>query len=99
MLGAGADPTYGLVVPDDGDIIIIDVDGAEWKAKIAALKAKYGDLPKTKTTKTPSGGLHIFYRWPEGVPMPSGDDFHGFVCRYPWRGYVVGPGSQINGKA
>lgn len=97
MLSAGSEPNYGLIVPDDGRIVIIDVDGSDWKAKIDGLKASYGLLPATKTTRTPSGGLHLFYFWPDGVPIPAGDDFHGFVARYPGRGYVVGPGSAING--
>ena len=97
MLSAGSDPNYGIVAPEGSDIITIDVDGADWRERMGALTATYGKLPATKTTRTPSGGLHLFYRWPAGVPLPDGDDFHGFVCRYPWRGYVVGPGSAING--
>ena len=47
-----------------------DVDGEDWKSKIADLKAQYGPLPPTKTTRSPSGGLHVFYRWPKGIPGP-----------------------------
>jgi hypothetical protein len=98
MMSAGSEPNYGIVWPEGGDVFIIDVDGSDWRERIANLKATYGALPPTKTTRTPSGGLHLFYRWPAGAPMPDGNDFHGFVVRYPWKGYVVGPQSRINGK-
>jgi len=99
MLSAGSNPNYGLVWPDGDDIVVVlDVDGADWQARIAELKAKYGPLPATKTTKTPSGGLHLFYRWPKGIPIPDTNHLHGFVIRFPMKGYVVGPLSAINGK-
>lgn len=99
MLGAGSNPNYGICWPDGSDVVVIlDVDGDDWKERIAVLKAEYGPLPPTKTTKTPSGGLHLFYRWPVGVPIPDTNTLHGFVARFPMKGYVVGPGSAINGK-
>ena len=99
MLSAGSEPNYGLVWPVGDDVVIVlDVDGADWKARIDGPEGHYGPLPPTKTTRTPSGGLHLFYRWPVGVPVPDGNTLHGFVVRFPMKGYVVGPGSQINGK-
>jgi hypothetical protein len=101
MLSAASEPNYGIVWPLDspkGVVFEWDVDGSDWKARIDALKAEYGPLPPTKTTRSPSGGLHVFYRWPDGIPVPDGNHLHGFVVRWPWKGYVVGPGSRINGK-
>jgi hypothetical protein len=100
MLSAASMPNYGVVWPKNapGVVLIWDVDGDGWQAKIEALKATYGPLPKTKTTRTPSGGLHLFYTWPINVPIPDGDHLHGFVVRWPWKGIAVGPGSRINGS-
>ena len=100
MLSHDSNPNYGIVWPEDcpdGIVFEWDVDGKDWKTQIEALKTQFGPLPKTKTTRSPSGGLHVFYKWPDGVPVPEGNHFHGFVVRWPWRGYVVGPGSRING--
>jgi len=99
MMSVSSEPNYGLVWPDGGDVVVIlDVDGHHWKDVVKDLKAEYGLLPKTKTTHTPSGGLHLFYRWPTGVPVPDTNHLHGFVARFPNKGYVVGVGSAINGK-
>jgi hypothetical protein len=99
LMSAGSEPNYGLVWPEGGDIVVtLDVDGADWHERIDVLKGEYGPLPPTKTTRTPSGGLHLFYRWPTGVPVPETNHLHGFVARFPMAGYVVGPLSRINGK-
>jgi uncharacterized membrane protein (UPF0136 family) len=100
MLSAASEPNYGIVWPEGAEDVVFewDVDGEDWQTRIRALKAEYGDLPATKTTRSPSGGLHVFYKWPKGVPVPEGNHLHGFVVRWPWKGYVVGPGSRINGK-
>ena len=84
MLEAGSEPNYGIVWPESDDVVItMDVDGDDWRERIDALKAKYGPLPATKTTRTPSGGLHLFYRWPKGYDIPTTNSFHGFVTRFP----------------
>ena len=96
---------YGMTWPV-GDVVVVvfDLDnGADGKAepwidRLAALKEKMGDLPPTKHTLTPSGGFHMFYRWPAGTPVPGGDTLFGFTVRWPGKHYVVGPGSVIDGK-
>lgn len=98
MLAAGGRRNnYGLVWPEDapGRVIFIDVDGEGWRERLRDLAALYGPLPRTKTTRTPGGGLHLFYQWPVEGPIPS--HLHGFLVRSPGKGYVVGPGSRING--
>lgn len=99
MLSAASEPNYGLVWPEGERIVVmIDVDGPDWHERLDTLKAKYGPLPPTKTTRTPSGGLHLFYDWPKGVPVPQTNHLHGFVARFPMKGYVVGPGSVIGNR-
>lgn len=94
---------YGIVWPTDAPpIVVFDLDdggGAErpWQDRLLELVGRLGPLPRTKSTTTPSGGRHAFYRWPTDVPIPPGDELFGFTVRWPGRGYLVGPGSSIDG--
>lgn len=100
--GAG---NYGIVWPEDVDerVVVFDLDNGEdgrerpWQERLLEQIAIHGPLPSTKVTNTPSGGRHAFYRWPASVPIPPGDELFGFTVRWPGRGYLVGPGSSING--
>lgn len=100
--GAG---NYGITWPESSDrvVVIFDLDnGADgrerpWQDRLLDLIRRIGPLPATKATTTPSGGRHAFYRWPKHVPIPDGDELFGFTVRWPGRGYVVGPGSTIDG--
>ena len=105
QLEAPAAGNYGLVWPADSSerIVVFDLDdggGADrpWRDRMLDLVAAHGPLPPTKTTATPSGGRHAFYRWPAGVPVPAGDELFGFTVRWPGRGYLVGPGSRIGDR-
>ncbi len=105
QLEAPAAGNYGLVWPADTAerVVVFDLDdggGAErpWRDRMLDLVAVHGPLPATKTTATPSGGRHAFYRWPADVPVPAGDELFGFTVRWPGRGYLVGPGSRIGDR-
>lgn len=105
QLEAPAAGNYGLVWPADCSerVVVFDLDdggGAErpWRDRMLDLVAQHGPLPPTKTTTTPSGGRHAFYRWPADVPVPAGDELFGFTVRWPGRGYLVGPGSRIGDR-
>lgn len=95
---------YGIVWPTDAPpVVCFDLDdggGADrpWQDRLLDLMAEHGPLPPTKATTTPSGGRHAFYRWPSDVPIPPGDELFGFTVRWPGRGYLVGPGSSIDGR-
>lgn len=96
---------YGIVWPTEASepVVVFDLDdggGADtpWQDRLRDLIAVHGPLPPTKTTTTPSGGRHVFYRWPATVPIPPGDELFGFTVRWPGRGYLVGPGSSIDGR-
>lgn len=98
---------YGITWPEDAErrVLAFDLDngsdGSErpWQDRLLELIAKIGPLPATRTTTTPSGGRHAFYEWPLDVPIPPGDELFGFTVRWPGRGYLVGPGSSIDGRA
>lgn len=95
---------YGIVWPTDAPpVVVFDLDdggGAvrTWQDRLLDLMKAHGPLPATKATTTPSGGRHAFFRWPDDVPIPPGDELFGFTVRWPGRGYLVGPGSSIDGK-
>ncbi len=97
---------YGIVWPEDSAIrvVVFDLDNGSdgretpWEQRLGAHVDRIGPLPATKHTITPSGGRHVFYRWPSDVPIPPGDELFGFTVRWPGRGYLVGPGSSINGR-
>ncbi|MDI3390023.1 bifunctional DNA primase/polymerase [Streptomyces sp. B-S-A8] len=80
-----------------------DTDGL---AVLAALAARLGEpWPDTLTVATPSGGRHLYFRAPTGriVPSTSGGRSGlgpGIDVRAPGRhsgGYLIGPGSIVNG--
>lgn len=105
QLEAPAAGNYGLVWPETCPerVLAFDLDdggGADrpWRDRMLDLVAQHGPLPATKTTTTPSGGRHAFYRWPADVPIPAGDVLFGFTVRWPGRGYLVGPGSRIGDR-
>lgn len=105
QLEAPAAGNYGLVWPETSPerVVVFDLDdggGADrpWRDRVLDLVARHGPLPPTKTTITPSGGRHAFYRWPADVPVPAGDELFGFTVRWPGRGYLVGPGSRIGDR-
>ncbi len=105
QLESPAAGNYGLVWPADSPerVVVFDLDdggGADrpWRERMLDLVAVHGPLPATKTTTTPSGGRHAFYRWPADAPIPAGDELFGFTVRWPGRGYLVGPGSRIGDR-
>lgn len=92
FLSAASDPNYGVIAPEG--VFVLDVDGDDWQARIAALEAQHGPLPPTLRTET-AHGQHIFLRWPTGHPRPLRQLF-GWVTRWgsgAHAGYVIGPRS------
>lgn len=84
---------YGIVTGKASGIFVLDVDMKNGKDGKAAL-AQLGEVPKTCTVQTPSGGLHLYFRYPEnGCPTNAGIIGEGLDLRGDINGYVVGPGS------
>lgn len=87
------DNAYNIGCHCDG-MIVVDVDVKKGKPGIASMVDL--DLPlDTLTVKTPSGGLHLYYRGPN-VPNRVGTLAPGLDVRSKG-GYVVAPGSSRNG--
>ncbi len=71
-------------------LLVVDVD------------AKHGatippDLPATFTVETPSGGWHLYYNTHQAVPNSASKLGKGIDIRGD-NGYVLGPGSSIQGR-
>jgi hypothetical protein len=59
----------GVVPGPESGFCVLDVDvknGANGLQALAALQAAIGPLPKTRSERTPSGGLHYFFGHPGG---------------------------------
>jgi hypothetical protein len=84
----------------------LDVDG-DGQAVLAGHAARLGeDWPDTLTVRTPSGGLHLYFRAPDGCTIASLSGGRtalgpGIDVRGPGRrsgGYLIGPGSTVNNR-
>jgi RecA-family ATPase len=77
-------------------ITVIDLDTKPDKNGIESIKLLPA-LPKTLSIKTPSGGYHLYY---DGDSKTSVSSLGiGIDTRSEGKGYVVAPGSTINGTA
>lgn len=86
----------------------LDVHGdQDGPGVLAALADRLGEeLPKTFTVATPSGGRHLYYRAPMGCTIGSVSGGRsalgpGIDVRGPGHrsgGYLVGPGSIVDGR-
>ncbi len=66
------DANIGLAMGGEFSAIDIDVkNGTNGFTTLAALEAEHGKLPATPRQHTPSGGLHLLFRLPEGVAIPN----------------------------
>ncbi len=79
--------------------LVVDVDVHSEKANglksLSALKDRGFELPETSTVRTPSGGLHCWFRYPFGVDVRSsaGRVAAGVDVRANG-GFIVAPGSR-----
>ena len=85
---------------DDRALIVVDVDtknGKDGNAAIFELEMQGNELPVTLEQATPSGGRHIIYV--AGQACKQGVDVLGRGLDIRSRGgFIVGPGSTIDGK-
>lgn len=78
------DANIGLALAPSG-LFAIDADGADWRAKIAALEATHGPLPTTLVQFSGGGiGIHALYQAP---PWPVRGQLDGVTLR--GRNYLV----------
>lgn len=92
-------PDANIGIHCDG-LLVIDVDVAKGGDDSFEYLRMSQDMPTTLVVSTPTGGRHVFYRLPEGHPgVPNSVEKlgKGLDVRAT-NGYVVGPGSEINGR-
>jgi RecA-family ATPase len=80
-----------------GDITVLDVDVKAGKGgvdSLADLEGRFGDLPRSRVAKTPSGGLHIHM---QGTTASRIEFANGLDVKSSG-GYVLMPGSFIGGR-
>ena len=84
---------------DDEHLIAVDVDVKDGKNGMAAWKQFKDELklPVTRRNKTPTGGLHYIYASPHPVKSSAGKLAEGLDIRSAG-GFILGPGSTIEGK-
>lgn len=95
-------PNANVAIVAPRDIVILDLDtvdghaaGADGRQAFAGLEAQHGAVGATVRGLTPSGGVHVWLRLPEGVAhgnargaLPKGIDVRGGGA-----GYVMAPPS------
>jgi hypothetical protein len=65
----------GIACGEDSGIWIVETDtkegghAANGADALAALEAQHGALPPTLQAKSPSGSIHYYFNWPEGVDI------------------------------
>ena len=59
----------GVIMGKASGVICIDVDvkSADGVATLKQLEEKYGKLPSTVMSETPSGGIHYYFKYHEGI--------------------------------
>ncbi len=103
----GGNSRHNIGLMCGGGLVVIDVDmknGVDGSATLAHLQATVGALPDTLEVSTPSGGKHLYYRYPVGVAINSkagkiaGQPAPGLDIRADG-GYVVCPPSVLDAAA
>jgi len=95
------DANIGLPTGKTNNLVVVDVDvknDADGMASLKQLQDECGEFD-TRVVHTPSGGLHFYFKYPQDVDtiknrtnMKPGIDIRADG------GYVIAPGSSINGN-
>ena len=90
---------YNIGIAIDQKTVVLDVDvrdGKKGEQNLAAWQAINGDLPATYEVRTASGGRHLYFACENSSGFPK--ELAGHVDIKGEGGYVVAPGSTINGR-
>lgn len=91
---AGANTACNIGLVPTGDVFVLDEDPKNGGDKtLVTFEQTYGPLPATLTAKTPSGGRHLYFQTPGGLPTGSNKLGAGLDIRGRSTGYVVAPPS------
>jgi len=100
-IGCRASNLVGLDLDRKNDTDGAQVDGVDTLKALSARARR--PWPATFTVATAGGGLHLYFRAPAGIVVPSSiSRWPGIDIRAPGRrlgGYLAGPGSVIAGRS
>ena len=80
------DANLGIATGVESNLLVLDVDGDQGEATLAALEDKLGPLPETLEVVTPSGGRHLYFTHPGGRVKTGAGQESG-----------LGPGLDVRG--
>lgn len=90
---------YNIGIAVDERTVVLDVDvrdGKQGAKNLAAWEAINGELPATYEVRTASGGRHLYFECDDSRGFPKELVRHVDIKGH--GGFVVGPGSEIDGK-
>lgn len=93
-------PDANIGIATGAGLMVVDVDmknGKNGYATLIALERRHGTIQSSMTISTPSGGMHLYLRTKASVPNSVDKVGPGIDIRGEG-GYVVGPGSTIDGR-
>jgi hypothetical protein len=66
-------PNHNIGIPTGAasGFWVIDLDPPDGEDSLGFLQAQHGELPATRTARTPRGGFHIFFRYPGPIPSTA----------------------------
>lgn len=94
------DHNVGVLCGEDLTVLDIDVKKADGLKAIGEIAETFFEpgWNATRTVRTPSGGLHLYFKTSEGLATTASRVAPGIDTRGV-DGYVLAPGSIVNGKA
>lgn len=81
-------------------LVVLDIDVRDQKPGIASFQGlglSSEEVASTLIVSTPSGGKHVYFKQPDGEIVSSRNGFRPGLDLKADRGYVVGPGSRLDG--
>jgi hypothetical protein len=93
----GGNNNIGIVTGKLSKLLVIDLDRAKPEYSEENTIQYIGDSIETPMVSTPSGGLHIYYKYPDGKNVTIGSNLLPATDFRGEGGYVVAPPS-VNGK-
>jgi hypothetical protein len=92
-------PDANIAVRTGDGLLVVDVDGPEGEAALAALEARYGTLPPTRTQRTGrEGGRHLFFTSAFGHTIGSRSLGPGLDLKADGGYVVVAPSRHASGR-
>lgn len=94
-------PGANLGLAPGADLLVLDVDtkhGIDGHDTLTGFEFVHGELPPTRTTETPSGGWHLYFKKPPELRIKNRVNVRPGLDVRTLGGYLVAPPSVIDGK-